>query len=50
VWNVLRLLLGAGVVEVVMSYSPIFAILSPLKPLFFKDLKNPLRALEDVEA
>ena len=44
------LLLGSGVVEVVMSYSPIFALLSSSKPLFFKGLKNELRTLEDVEA
>jgi transposase-like protein len=45
-----RLLLDSGVVEVAMSYNPIFAIISSSKPLFFKGLKNGLKALDNVEA
>jgi hypothetical protein len=33
-----------------MPYNPIFVISSSSKPLFFKGLKNELRASEDVEA
>jgi hypothetical protein len=45
-----RLFVDSGVVMLTMPYNPIFVISSSSKPLFFKGLKNELRASEDVEA
>jgi hypothetical protein len=45
-----RLFVDSGVVVLTMPYNPIFVISSSSKPLFFKGLKNELRASEDVEA
>jgi hypothetical protein len=46
----LRLLLDSGVVELAMSCNPIFVILTSSNPLFFKGLKNELRASGHIEA
>ena len=46
----MRLLLDSGVVDLTMSYNPLFVILSSSESLFFKGLKNELRSLGNMEA
>ena len=48
--NIPWLLLDSRVVDLAMSYNPVFVILSSLKPLFFRDLKNELRLSDNMEA
>ena len=48
--NEQRLLLDSRVVDLSMTYHPTFLILSFFKPLFFNNLKNALRFLDNVGA
>jgi hypothetical protein len=43
-------LLDSRVVDLPMAYHPTFVMLSSLKPLLFKSLKNELRFLDNVGA
>ena len=45
-----RLLLDSRVVDLTMSYNPIFVTVASLKSLFFNGLKNELRFVEHMEA
>jgi hypothetical protein len=46
----IRLLLDSRVVDLPMSYNPIVATLSSLKPFFFNGLKKELRFSDNVGA
>jgi hypothetical protein len=45
-----RLLLDSRVVDLTMSYNPLFVTVVSLKPLFFNGLKKWLRFVEHMEA